>query len=277
MQKRTFVAGGLTLVSLLAFTVRRTIGAGSGRSPRHVGADIVLGALDHGVDVQRGTGPSCGGHREVGVVSRHAGVVRIMGHPEFVGAEGRRAVFRKRKSLELLVWLSLNRDRMRRSAARNALWEVGVSDATFATVVSEMRRALREVLPDLPASEIARPTYTDVIDLTSRITTDFELLVAAHREFRDGGSPDSLAEALRGVRDAPFSGANFAWADGDGTTTRIVISVVDAAVELADWALAEGDLETASVAMTAGLRTMPEHPELLSVKSRIAKRRGIGV
>ena len=207
----------------------------------------------------------------------HAGVVRIMGHPEFVGTEGRRAVFRKKKSLELLVWLCLNRDRMRRSTARNALWEVDVSDATFATIVSEMRRALREVLPELPASEIARPTYTDVIDLTSRITTDFDLLVAAHREFRGGGPPDSLAEALRGVRDAPFSGANFPWADGDGTTTRIVISVVDAAVELADWALAEGDVETAAVAMTAGLRTMPDHPELLSVKSRIAKFRGIGV
>lgn len=277
MQNRSVVVGGLALLTIVAVMVRRSFGVGPNRSSENAGADIVLGTLEQGVDVKRTSDPTFETDHRVRGGSRHAGVVRVMGHPEFVDAEGRRAVFRKKKSLELLVWLCLNRDRMRRSTARNALWEVDVSDATFATIVSEMRRALREVLPDLAASEIARPTYTDVIDLTPRIITDFDLLVAAHREFRDGGSPETLVDALRSVRDAPFSGANYPWADGDGTTTRIVISVVDAAVELADWALAEGDLETASVAMTAGLRTMPGHPELLSVKSRIAKRRGIGV
>lgn len=206
-----------------------------------------------------------------------SGLIRVLGYPEVVDVSGNRATFRKGKSLELLVWLCFNRDRMRRSAARTALWEMNVSDSTFATVISEMRRALRELMPSLASSDVARPTYTDEIDLTQAIITDFDLLVAAHGEFRAGGSPDVLADALRAVRDVPFAGANYGWADYDGTTTRIVIAVVDASVELAQWALAEGAIEMATVALRAGLRTMPDHPDLLEVQSLLRQHRVLGV
>lgn len=266
---------GAVVLSLIAGVIASRVIVRSRRSfEERASADMILGAADQGIDVQRPTSTvSCA----TGSPSTHAGIVRILGHPEFTDTIGRRAVFRKKKSLELLVWLCLNRDRMRRSAARTALWEIDVSDATFATIVSEMRRALREVLPDLAPGEIARATYTDIIDLTPRIVTDVDLLLAAHREFRAGGSPAALTEALRAVRDAPFAGVNYPWADGDGTTTRIVIAVIDAAVELADWALVEGDIDAVTVALTAGLRTMPDHPELLAVRERLARRRGIGV
>ncbi|MFM9226335.1 MAG: hypothetical protein ACKOQ1_06880 [Actinomycetota bacterium] len=42
-------------------------------------------------------------------------------------------------------------------------------------------------------------------------------------------------------------------------------------------ALAEGDIDAVTVALTAGLRTMPDHPELLAVRERLVRRRGIGV
>lgn len=206
-----------------------------------------------------------------------SGLVRVMGYPEVVDRVGHRAAFRKGKSLELLVWLCFNRDRMRRTAARTALWEVDVSDATFATVVSEMRRGLRELIPHMSTDDISRPTYTDAIELSPDIVTDFDVLVTAHREFRSGGSPADLVTALRAVRDVPFAGANYGWADYDGTTTRVVITVVGAAVELADWALAEGDVATADVALRAGLRTMPHHPDLLEVQARLRRRRVLGV
>lgn len=206
-----------------------------------------------------------------------SGLVRVMGYPEVVDAVGQRATFRKGKSLELLVWLCFNRDRMRRTAARTALWDVDVSDATFATVVSEMRRGLRELIPHMSADDISRPTYTDAMELSPGIVTDFDLLVTAHREFRSGGAPDGLVTALRAVRDVPFAGANYGWADYDGTTTRVVITVVGAAVELADWALAEGDVVSADVALRAGLRTMPDHPDLLEVQARLRQRRVLGV
>lgn len=206
-----------------------------------------------------------------------SGLVRVMGYPEVVDAVGHRATFRKGKSLELLVWLCFNRDRMRRTAARTALWDVDVSDATFATVVSEMRRGLRELIPHMSTDDISRPTYTDAIELSPGILTDFDLLVTAHREFRSGGAPDSLVNALRAVRDVPFAGANYGWADYDGTTTRVVISVVGAAVELADWALAEGDVAAADVALRAGLRTMPDHPDLLEIQARLRQHRVLGV
>lgn len=229
----------------------------------------VSGLLAATVDLQTST--------DICQIKSWSGLVRVMGHPEVVDPAGNRAMFRKGKSLELLVWLCFNRDRMRRSAARTALWDVNISDATFATVVSEMRRALRDLMPSLSPSEIARPTYTDAIDLTPEVITDFDLLVAAHGEFRSGGSPAGLALALRAVRDVPFAGANYVWADYDGTTTRIVIAVVDASVELAHWALAEGDIEMATTALTAGLRTMPDHPDLVEVKSLLRQHRVLGV
>ncbi|MBM3718854.1 MAG: hypothetical protein FJW53_07795 [Actinobacteria bacterium] len=266
---------GVVVLSVVAGVVATRFVARSRPSVRErATADIILGSADQGIDVQR---PEPTGPIATGSPPTHAGIVRILGHPEFTDTLDRRAVFRKKKSLELLVWLCLNRDRMRRSAARTALWEFDVSDATFATVVSEMRRALREVLPDLAPGEIARATYTDIIDLTPRIVTDVDLLLAAHREFRAGGPHAALAEALRAVRDVPFAGVNYPWADGDGTTTRIVIAVIDAAVELAEWALAEGDIAAVTVALTAGLRTMPDHPDLLAVRGNLARRRGIGV
>ena len=62
-----------------------------------------------------------------------------------VDAETRNGIpisFEKSKSLELLAWLTTHRERPTRVAARTALWEISVQDATFNNVVSGLRRGL---------------------------------------------------------------------------------------------------------------------------------------
>ncbi len=203
-------------------------------------------------------------------------LVRVMGHPDVTTRDGRRVNFRKGRSLELIVWLALNRDRMSRSLARTAIWDVDVSDATFATVVSEMRRALCEAEPTLPRDEISQATFSDEMHLHVGVVTDVHLLERSTRAFTgDAATAEALAEALSLVRALPFAGASYEWADLDGTTTRIVIGVIDAAVRLGDWALANGQPDLASVALTAGMRVMPGHPDLVRLeREMLASARG---
>ena len=79
----------------------------------------------------------------------------------------------------------------------------------------------------------------------------------------------------RKMRALPFSGSSYEWADLDGTTTRIVIGVIDAAVRLGDWALVNSRPDLASVALTAGMRVMPGHPDLVRLeREMLAAARG---
>ena len=201
-------------------------------------------------------------------------VIRLYGYPEVCGREGQSASFKKKRSLELIVWLSLNRDRSRRSAARTALWQVDVSDSSFSTIVSDMRRGISEVVPSVSRSELVPTTYSDEIILSSRVTTDYELLRHALEKFRkDSARYRELMHELEGVRDAPFSGTTYEWADLDGTTTRLIITAMQAAQELAEYGLSIGDVEVMSTAVAAGLRVMPGNEELLKIQNAFVPRR----
>jgi hypothetical protein len=194
-------------------------------------------------------------------------VVRLYGYPEVESKQGLRASFRKKRALELLVWLSLNRDRPRRSAARTALWQIDVSDATFSTVVSDMRRGLSEMDCSVDRSEILPATYTDELILSARITTDYELLRESLVVFREDNSQHrALADQLAEIRDVPFSGTSYEWADLDGTTTRLIITAMQASQELAEYAKVRGDVDLMTVAVSAGLRVMPGCEELLHIQ-----------
>lgn len=201
-------------------------------------------------------------------------MVCVMGAPMVVNRHGTSAVFRKGRSLELLCWLTLNRNRMRRSTARTAMWDVDISDATFATIVSEMRRGLAEVMPDINRSDICATTYTDEIALHPDIVTDIEILEHVYAAFladESGGeqSIDALVNALGLVRDIPFSGSPFGWADLDGTTTRVVISVLEAAQSAAQWGMKTHRHDIVRIAVRAGLRVMPGDVGLLDVQRQV--------
>ena len=196
-------------------------------------------------------------------------IVRLYGYPEVRSGQGQRAYFRKKRALELLVWLALNRDRPRRSAARTALWQIDVSDATFSTVVSDMRRGLSDLDSSMNRGEILPTTYSDELLLSHHITPDYELLRYSLGAFREDCSQHhELAHQLAEIRDVPFSGTSYEWADLDGTTTRLIITAMQASQELAEYAKSVGDVELMMVAVSAGLRVMPGCEELLQIQEQ---------
>jgi len=204
---------------------------------------------------------------QVAVVTEWALVVKLFGYPVVENEAGEIALFRKRRALELLTWLALNRDRSRRSAARTAMWDLDIADSTFSTIVSDMRRGLAEIDQRSSRSDWAPTTYSDEIPLSMRVITDDVLMANALESFRkDSENSSEIVRALSDVRDVPFAGTSYSWADLDGTTTRLVILAITAALEVASWALATGDMAAFEVAVTAGLRVFPGHEELLALQ-----------
>ena len=186
-------------------------------------------------------------------------MVRVLGEPTAVNQAANKANFGKRKSLELLTWMALNRDRSTRSAARNALWDVSVADSTFSTVLSDMRRGLTRVAP-LPADKCWSPaTYTDELPLADKLTTDVDALWSAiHSQNRD-----ELLGSLSLVRDFPFAGTAWLWPDLDGSTTRGVIAVLQAvrlSLECPGGDLSPNEM---SQVLRAGLLVSPGDEDLL--------------
>ena len=202
------------------------------------------------------------------VVTEWALVVRLFGYPVVENEAGYVAQFRKRRSLELLTWLALNRDRSRRSAARTAMWDLDITDSTFSTVVSDMRRGLAELDQQARRSDWVPTTYSDELPLSIRVITDDVLMAQALQSFRkDSSNSFEIVRALSHVRDVPFAGTSYSWADLDGTTTRLVILSITAALEVALWALSAGDMAAFETAVTAGLRVFPGHEELLALQN----------
>jgi two-component SAPR family response regulator len=194
-------------------------------------------------------------------------VIELFGYPVAKNFGGEIAVFRKKKALELLVWLSLNRDRARRSNARTAMWESDVTDATFSTILSDMRRSLFEL--DQTLGNCAPATYTDVITLSNQIVTDSELLGQAYSQFKNHkGDLENVLVLLSAIRDIPFAGTSYIWADLDGTTTRLIIQVMTICLDVSQLAIEARDSHALNIAITAGLRVFPGHEELSEIQSR---------
>jgi hypothetical protein len=204
-----------------------------------------------------------------------AGIVRVLGP---VGVERRDGVpveIEKSKSCELIVWLSLHRERQSRLGARTAMWDLDVQDATFANVVSESRRSLVRALS--AEHEWLGRTLGDVLPLHPLITTDADLLQARLEHARRQALVDAV-ETLRGglawVRGMPCAEAGYRWPDADGTTSRLVILVTTAAIEMATLCLTVDDLEGVFWATGRGLMALPGHEELVGLRMRGYARRG---
>jgi hypothetical protein len=129
------------------------------------------------------------------VVTEWALVVKLFGYPVVENEAGEIALFRKRRALELLTWLALNRDRSRRSAARTAMWDLDIADSTFSTIVSDMRRGLAEIDQRSPRSDWVPTTYSDELPLSIRVITDDVLMAQALESFRKDS--ENSAEIVR--------------------------------------------------------------------------------
>ena len=194
-------------------------------------------------------------------------IIRMYGYPSVENRDGQCAQFSKRRSLEVLSWLGMNQDRPRRSAVRTAIWDIEITDASFSTVLSDVRRGISDVVSHRSRQQVLPPTFTDAIELGVSVTTDFDVLRAALSAFRqDQSTATALLKELSSIRDIPFAGANYMWADLDGTTTRMVVTAVHASRELAEWARDKGKTDVCMAAVKAGLRVLPGCEELLEIQ-----------
>jgi hypothetical protein len=198
-------------------------------------------------------------------------IVRVLGPPSAEDRDGRRVTFSKGKALELLVWMAEHRGSSLRSAARTALWDGDVRDATFANVVSEVRRGLNSAVGEPPDDEWLPRTFSDRLPLHDGVVTDAQLLAVELDRFESGDKQESqagLVSCLDRVTNLPFSGVNYAWADAEGITTSHVILVVRAAVHLAELAIGNGDTTLLFSSTERGLRVLPGHEELVLLRMR---------
>ena len=204
-------------------------------------------------------------------------MVRVLGQVGVIDHEGRSVEFERSKALELVVWLSQHRDRCVRSAARTALWELDVRDATFANVVSDARRAMARLVPTVDNQEWIGRTLTEQLPLHPAVVTDADLLGARLAHARRQAPIDAIATLRPGlelVRDVPFSGTSYLWPDTEGVASQLTLLVTSAAAVLAGHSLSIGDIDGVFWATGRGLQVLSGHEELISLRMRAHARNG---
>lgn len=207
----------------------------------------------------------------------HDVVVRLMGGVEITDRSGNVGAFERSKTVELIAWLATHRDRATRTAARTALWELDVRDATFANVVSEARRGLGRLVPPPDGEEWLARTLNESLPLHELVLTDADLIEQRVEQARLA-APSHAIEVLRPavelIRDMPFAGTSYLWPDADGLTSNLVLLATTAAAELAGHALSVGDTDLVFWATTHGLKVLPGHEELIGLRMRAHARAG---
>lgn len=194
--------------------------------------------------------------------------VRVMGPVRVLTGDGDEVEFRKAKSVELLCWLIFHRDRPTVSAARTALWEIDVEDATFHNVLSEVRRAFAQ----WGNREIVRREGKSRLVLHPQVESDVEALqrvVCAHESMDDIERMHELQRILVGIGGLPFAGHDYAWADAEGITSMIVWLVTRAINQACMIAREHGEHDVVFAVTAAGLRMLPGDEHFLLLRERL--------
>ena len=197
--------------------------------------------------------------------------VRLLGPVDAETRNGIPISFEKSKSLELLAWLTTHRERPTRVAARTALWEISVQDATFNNVVSGLRRGLASGLVGVEQIEFLPKTFTDHLSIHGSVITDVDVLNNAVSLVKNRGDRESwfgLLDALDRVRDLPFTGTDYLWPDSEGITSNFILSVITGSIMAAEHALQQGDTEGVFWATGQGLKVLHGHEELVALRMR---------
>jgi hypothetical protein len=198
-------------------------------------------------------------------------MVRLMGTVDVIDDEGRVAHFERSKSLELLAWCVTHRGRSTRSAARTALWEMNVRDATFANVVSEARRATAALQPPQSGRDWVQRTLTEELALDPEITSDVEVMRAILDRADHCGVAEMVAEveaAIALIRGMPCEASNYLWPEAEGISSDLILVATSLAISLAVHHLSQGDVSGVFRATAAGLLALPGHEELIALRMR---------
>lgn len=207
----------------------------------------------------------------------HDIVVRLMGGVEIASHAGDLGTFERSKTVELIAWLATHREKSTRTAARTALWELDVRDATFANVVSEARRALARLVEPVAEEEWLARTLTEQLPLHTSVVTDAQLMAERLAEARlqpPAQAVVTLRPAAEMIRDMPFAGTSYLWPDAEGITSNLVLLATGVTTELAAHALSLGDTDLVFWATGRGLIVLPGHEELIGLRMRAHARAG---
>jgi nucleoid-associated protein YgaU len=207
----------------------------------------------------------------------HSIVVRLLGGVDVVDVSGAPGKFERSKTVELIAWLATHREKSTRVAARTALWELDVRDATFANVVSEARRALGRLVVPNDDEEWLERTLTEQLPLHESVVTDADLVqdrLNAARLQPPAQAIVTLGPAAQMIRDMPFAGSSYLWPDAEGITSNLVLLSTGVAAELAGHALSLGDIDLVFWATGRGLTVLPGHEELIGLRMRAHARAG---
>jgi hypothetical protein len=192
--------------------------------------------------------------------------VRIMGPVEVADRSWGTLRFERSKSAELLTWLVTHRERPTRIAARTALWEMSIEDSTFNNVVSGIRKVINQKGFNLLERE-----SNDVLKIGAEVITDVQILETAIERAKNKGADEDfvmLREALNLVRDLPFAGEDFVWADTEGITSNVVLTVITGALMLSDFYMTRQDLNGVFWATGQGLKALRGHEELIALRMK---------
>ena len=204
-------------------------------------------------------------------------MVRTLGPVDVQLVDGTIIDFEKSKTKELLAWLTSHRARPTRSAARTALWEVNVADATFTNVVSDARRALNQTHLISISEEWLPRTFNDQLPFHISIISDGEILescIARAQELAPSQAIDELHRGLELVRDLPFSGTGYLWPDAEGITSQLVLNIITASAMAGELDLQRGEIEGVFWATAKGLKVLGAHEELIALRMRAHALRG---
>ncbi|MFZ4810611.1 MAG: hypothetical protein ACOYL9_04630 [Ilumatobacteraceae bacterium] len=204
-------------------------------------------------------------------------VVRLLGPVGVSDRDGVDVIFERGKALELVAWMVGHRGASTRSAARAALWELDVRDATFSNVVSDARRALARTASPPAGDEWIGRTLTEHLPLHPLVVSDADLL-RARLDGARGRSPREAIAVLRPgvelIAGMPFTGTDYLWPDAEGITSSLVVLATSAAAELARQHLALDDIEGVFWATGRGLAVLGGHEELIALRMRAHATRG---
>ena len=204
-------------------------------------------------------------------------LVRTLGPVDVQLSDGTIIKFEKSKTKELLAWLTNHRSRPTRSAARTALWEFNIADATFTNVISDIRRTLNQTHLLEPFEEWIPRTFSDQLPFHVSIVSDGELLQACINRAKNLQPAEAVADLHRGlelVRDLPFAGTGYLWPDAEGITSQLVLTVITAACMAAELDLRRGETDGVFWATAQGLKVLGAHEELFALRMRAHGLRG---
>lgn len=204
--------------------------------------------------------------RELDKIANWKICVRIMGPVEVADRSWDALRFEKSKSAELLTWLVTHRERPTRIAARTALWEMSIENSTFNNVVSGVRKAINQ-----NGNNLLERESNDVLKVGAEVITDVQILEAAIDRVKNKGADEDfimLRDALGLVRDLPFAGEDYVWADTEGITSNVVLTVITGALMLSDFYLARQDLNGVFWATGQGLKALRGHEELIALRMK---------